>query len=83
MSVLMSIPSLLLLPRTLPFKDPDVRRAAPKALEELRSEGLWLINVEMQHVERKGEQVCFTWKHQYRRRGGFAEPEILTTCIDE
>ena len=82
-SFLLSIPSLVLIPRYLPFLDVEVRNAAPKALEELQRDGLWLINTEMQNVERREGSICFTWKHQYRKRGGFADPETLTTCIDE
>jgi len=82
LSLLLSIPSIVLIPRYLPFLDAEVRAAAPHALEKLRDRGLWLINVEMQTVERREEAICFIWEHRYRSRSRIEEPEILTTCID-
>lgn len=82
LSLLLSTPSIVLIPRYIPFLNAEVRSAAPLALEELRKDGLWLINVEMQSVVRKEEGICFTWEHRYRARGRIEEPEILTTCID-
>ena len=81
LSIILSTPSLVRIPRVLPFLDADVRSAAPKALEELRSQGLWLVNVDILGVEKTNKQICFLWEHRYTSREKSA-PEILTTCID-
>lgn len=82
LSLLLSAPSIVLIPRYLPFLDSEVRAAAPHALEKLRSHGLWLINIEMQSTERRDGEICFTWEHRYRARERIEDPEILTTCAD-
>jgi hypothetical protein len=82
LSLLLSTPSLLRLPRVLPFFDPEVRSAAPRALEELRAQGLWLVNVDIRKITQEENKICFQWEHQYTRRGSRSAPELLTTCID-
>jgi hypothetical protein len=81
MSLLLSAPSFLRIPSVLPFLDPEIRAAAPRAMEELRSQGLWLVNVDFLKVEKADEEICFHWLHRYRSRLAIAEPEELTTCI--
>lgn len=80
-SLLLSVPSIVRIPRFMPFIKADVRAAAPKAMDELRSMGLWLVNVDMKSIERKGDDICFTWIHQYRSRSEVYESEDITTCI--
>ena len=80
-SLLLSIPSILRAPRFAPFLQAEVRDAAPKALDLLRSGGLWLVNVDLRRVEKKEDMVCFTWTHQYSSRDGKDSSEDITTCV--
>jgi hypothetical protein len=82
LSLFLSLPSLIRLPRVLPFLHADVRAGAPKALETLRSQGIWLVNIDLVSIQREESQICFTWSHRYSSREGKSPPEILTTCID-
>ena len=82
LSLVLSTPSLMRIPRMLPFLHADVREAAPKALDMLRSEGLWLVNIDLRKIERTAEGICFEWEHHYTSRETKGNPEILSTCID-
>jgi len=81
LTTLSSIPSILKIPGMLPFIDSEVRSAAPKAIEELRKEGVWVVNAKVNSIEKKDGKVCFEWEHEYRSRFEFKEPEIITACI--
>ncbi len=80
LSIVLSIPSLLRIPRVLPFLDPEVRAAAPQALEMLRSQGFWLVNIDIHDIEAREGQICFLWEHRYSSRKGRAPAAIITTC---
>jgi len=82
LSLILSAPSLMRIPRMLPFLHTDVREAAPKALTMLRTQGLWLVNIDLQKVERTPDTICFLWEHRYTSREMRGTPETLTTCID-
>ena len=81
-SLLLSLPSLARIPRVLSLLDPEVRAAAPHALETLREKGLWLVNTDLLRIERQGKKTCFHWEHRYTARTFTGTPEYLTTCID-
>src|SRR3989344_6861918 len=68
LSLILSTPSLMRIPRMLPFLHADVREAAPKALTMLRTQGLWLVNIDLQKVERTPDSICFLWEHRYTSR---------------
>lgn len=80
-SLLLSLPSLWRSPRFVPFLRSEVRAAAPRMMEQLRSQGLWLVNVELLAAEERGEKLCFLWQHQYHARTHIDAPEELLTCI--
>ena len=83
LSLLLSIPSLTRIPRMLPVVGSNVRAAAPKALEELRSQGLWLVNTDLMNVKSGRGKICFNWEHRYRSKNIVDDPEHLSTCIYE
>jgi len=82
LSVLISVPSLLRLPSTLPLLSAEVRAAAPQAIEELRAKGLWVVNTDLTGITREQNVVCFHWEHRYTKRGYTGPSESITTCID-
>lgn len=82
LALLLSIPSIVRIPRVLPLLRSNVRAAAPEALEELRSKGLWLVNTDLINVEWRDHAICFLWEHRYTSREGKDPAEILPTCID-
>jgi len=70
------------IPNVLPFLDPEVRAKAPLAIEEMRKQGIWMVNAELDSITREDGKVCFHWKHAYRNRTEpEPEPESITTCI--
>lgn len=71
------------LPRVLPFIHADVRAAAPKMIENLRSRGLWLVNVDLGEISRGQNAICFHWNHSYTARNRTEELESVTTCTNE
>lgn len=79
LTLIISLPSLPRIPRVLPFLAADVRAAAPLMLEDLRKQGLWLVNVDIVRVA-KEPNVCFTWEETYRSRERVFDPKLLTTC---
>ena len=79
-SLLLSTPSLLRIPRVLPFLDAEVRAAAPMMLNRLRERGLWLVNTDLKKVIKDAEGICFLWDHRYTAVERSFAPEILTTC---
>lgn len=80
LTIALSMPSLLRIPRVLPFLDPEVRAAAPQMLEELRARGLWLVNVDIESVTKEDEKWCIHFVHRYTSRKGTRAPEPITTC---
>ena len=80
-SILLSAPSLVRIPLVLPFFHADVRAAAPETVGALREQGLWLVNVDLQNIERKENEVCFHWEHRYTSRTTTSNPHVLTTCL--
>ena len=83
LSLALSIPSLMRLPRVLPFLYSDVRAAAPKMIEDLRSRGLWIVNVDLEEIRRGQNAVCFYWSHNYTARNRTDDSEPITTCANE
>ena len=81
LSLLLSTPSLVRLPRFLPFIHADARRAAVVAIEDLRRQGFWLVNVDLVGIARKTGGVCFLWEERYTSRAGTAPPKLSGTCI--
>jgi hypothetical protein len=70
------------LPRMLPFLDPAVRAAAPKAVDALRREhGVWLVNADLLSVEPHDGKLCFRWRHRYRSRERIEPSVIIDTCV--
>ena len=80
LTLALSMPSLMRLPRIIPFLQPEVRAAAPRMLDELRSQGLWLVNTDLMEIENTADGLCFTWEYRYHGHGGIKDPRIITTC---
>ncbi|HLC76178.1 MAG TPA: hypothetical protein VJB82_03645 [Candidatus Peribacterales bacterium] len=80
LSFLLSTPSLLRLPRIIPFLDAEVRAASPSILTALREQGLWLVNTDLLSVKKDAEGVCFTFEHRYTGMKDTFHTELLTTC---
>ena len=83
LSIALSAPSLMRLPRVLPFLHADVRASAPKMLDDLRLRGLWLVNVDLEEVRRGQNAICFYWTHNYTARNRTENSEPITTCTNE
>ncbi|MFA7681745.1 MAG: hypothetical protein WCX61_01820 [Candidatus Peribacteraceae bacterium] len=82
LALLVSVPSLILLPHMVPFLQQPVRAAAPLAIRELRKQGLWLVNAELQRIEQTEDGVCFHWKYRYTQRmKTLLQSESYITCI--
>ena len=81
-SVFLSLPSIIRLPRLLPFAKAEVRAAITPAMQELRNQGLWLVNVDIEKIERQDEEICFIWNHEYRSREKVYPEELITTCVN-
>jgi hypothetical protein len=83
LTVLLSLSSLRRAEAVLPlYVSPGVRAAVPRALEQLRAQGLWLVNVQLTGIDRREGQICFRWEHRYSRRTGKDDPELISTCAD-
>lgn len=82
-SLFLSTPSIIRIPRVFPFIHAEVRSAAPKAIEQLRSQGLWLSNAELEGIQITDAGICFEWLHRYRRPQGLEKREYITTCIND
>ena len=80
LTIVISMPSLLRIPRVLPFLRTEVRAAAPAVLQELRSQGLWLVNADLLGIEESNGILCFTFEYQYRGGGTSSAPRIITPC---
>jgi len=65
----------------LPFLDSEIRAKAPLAIEEMRKQGFWMVNAELDSMTKEGDKVCYHWTHQYRSRFEFGEPQSITTCL--
>ena len=81
LTLLLCTPSLLHIPRVVPFLDPEIRSAAPRALDALWQSGIWIYNTELLGAHKEEDNICFSWHHEYRARNYHLQPEILTTCI--
>ncbi|MBU0459104.1 hypothetical protein KJ652_00130 [Patescibacteria group bacterium] len=81
LTILFSVPSLIRIPAMLPFIDSEVRAKAPLAIEEMRKNGFWMVNADIESITKEGGRVCYHWKHQYRSRFEFGEVEFITTCL--
>ena len=79
-TVLLALLALAPLPLSLPLLDARVRAASIDAMNDLRDQGFWLINMELQSTEMREIDVCFTWEYRYRNRLGIAEPQSIQTC---
>jgi hypothetical protein len=82
LSILLSIPSILKIPRMVPLASAEVRGAALQAVDMLRSQGIWVVNADLQRIHREEGGICFDWEHRYTARAWTGEPKILTTCVD-
>lgn len=69
------------MPGMLPFLDSEVREKAPLAIEEMRKQGFWMVNTELDSISKEEGKVCYHWTHQYRSRFEFGEKEFITTCL--
>ncbi|MBU2213235.1 hypothetical protein KKC44_02765 [Patescibacteria group bacterium] len=81
LTLLLSAPSLNRIPRMLPFFDAEVRAKAPHGVEELRKQGIWVVNTKLQSIQKQETSTCFTFEHRYRSRGSVADPEEITICL--
>ena len=81
-SILLSTPSIMRIPRLIPFLDADVRAIAKGAADELRNQGLWLVNADIQKIEKLDNQICFHWEYEYRSQFRLHTPRIIPTCFD-
>jgi hypothetical protein len=90
-SLLISIPSILRIPRFIPFLRADVRSLAVESVDMLRGHGMWVINADVRSVremaseqtETDNEILCMEWEYRYRSRFGDLPVEIVTMCNDE
>lgn len=80
LSIVMSLPSIVRIPRMLPFLDPAVRAEVPGMLDQLRAEGLWLVNTDLVGIQGKERGICFIWDHRYTSRRGRWPPAPIFTC---
>jgi hypothetical protein len=80
-SLLLSIPSMLRIPRFFPFVSADVRAAFPEAQRTLEEQGLWLVNIDLLGVKKDETEICFLWGHRYTSRKGVTQPEEIKTCV--
>jgi uncharacterized lipoprotein YddW (UPF0748 family) len=80
LSLLLSLPSLLALPRAWPLHDPAVQRSAEAAVAELRTRGVWVADAEISGIATENGHLCFHWIYRYRSRTYTAQPIPLTTC---
>jgi len=84
LTILFSLPSILKISTVLPFLDAEVRAKAPIAIQNLRKEGVWLVNTKLISITREEDKTCFHFDHKYTKRNpGFLIPDskALTTCI--
>jgi|TARA_B100001971_G_C18260020_1_gene585847 hypothetical protein len=87
LTIAFSIPSILKIPMMMPFLDSAVRAKAPQAIENLRKEGIWMVNTELKSVTKEEDQTCFHFEHTYtldnrtRKPNPKTEPETRTTCL--
>ena len=81
LSILLSIPSMLRIPRFFPFVSADVRAAFPEAQRTLEEQGLWLVNIDLLGVKKDETEICFLWGHRYTSGRGTARPEEIKTCV--
>ena len=82
LTVLFSLPSLAKVEAVFPlYVSSEVRKAAPQALEKLRSQGLWLVNVKLVGIGEHEDEICFEWEHRYSGRTGKDTAEWITTCV--
>lgn len=66
--ILTSLPSLVRVSTVLPFIHPQVRQAATKDIDWLRTYGFWLVNTRLISITTDTSGICFTWDHAYRNR---------------
>jgi len=81
LTVLLSLPLIKQLPLTRELMESDVRSRAPQAVESLQRRGVWVVNVELQDIEVREDDVCFHWEERYRSRTEIADPKPITTCL--
>ncbi len=81
LTVMLCIPSFLRIPVLLPFTDATVRTAAVQAVEELRTQGWWMVHAHLTDIQKKDESVCFDWIYRYRSGFDAAEPRTERICI--
>jgi len=84
LTILFSIPSILKIQMMLPFLDSEIRAKAPKAIEELRKEGIWMVNTKLKSVTRKEDETCFYFDHAYTNKKSYVlrpTSYILKTCL--
>jgi len=79
-TVLLVLLALGPLPRYIPLLDARVRAASMDAMNDLRHQGYWLINMELMETNIESDRICFTWEYRYRNRLGIAAPETIQTC---
>ena len=81
LTALASFPSVMLLPRTLPLFQKNIRVAAGASIEELRKNyGWWMVDATMLNIEEQNNKTCFSWEYHYRSRRGTADPVSAITC---
>ncbi len=85
LTTLFSLPSILRIPSVIPFLDADVRAKAPKAIEEIRKEGIWMVNTHLKSVTKDDNGTCFHFDHQYSQQETnnqkLKTKNSLSTCI--
>lgn len=83
LTIAFSIPSTLKIPMMIPFLDSEVRAKAPQAIENLRKEGVWMVNTKLKSVSREGGEICFQFEHSYTSKflRAVPRPSSLVTCL--
>lgn len=81
LTVMLCIPSLLRVPVLLPFTDATVRTAAMQAVQELRTQGWWMVHAHLTHIQKTDANTCFDWTYRYRSGFGAAPVRTERVCI--
>lgn len=81
LTVLFSLPSILKIPTVMPFLESEVRAKAPKAIDKLRKEGIWMVNTDLKSITQDEKGTCFHFDHRYTPDNRQPKPENRTTCI--
>ncbi|MDD5055187.1 MAG: hypothetical protein PHZ00_02870 [Candidatus Peribacteraceae bacterium] len=68
LSLLFCVPFIPRLPLSMAFFSSSVRNVSPRAVREIRTRGLWLVNADLTEIRRDGGSIGFSWIYRYRSR---------------